>query len=180
MPSMMMSKELTAMVQVEQALVDLSEDERSRVLGWAGARFGVALTQSKTSSTSSSKTLPAYEKEGELRQPEGSASPGEIGSLAEFYDLASPSTDAEKVLVVGYWFQFRDGAQELEALKINNQLKHLGHGVGNVSRALELHKTQKPALMIQKRKEGATKQARKKFVVTNEGKKYVEKMLAKA
>ena len=93
--------------------------------------------------------------------------------------MVSPSTDTEKVLVVGYWFQFRDGAQELEALKINNQLKHFGHGVGNVSRALELHKTLKPALMIQKRKEGATKQARKKFVVTDEGKKYVEKMLAK-
>jgi hypothetical protein len=114
------------------------------------------------------------------QQPEDAVNPGEISSLAEFYDLASPSTDAEKVLVVGYWFQFREGAQELEALKINNQLKHLGHGVGNVSRALELHKTQRPALMIQKRKEGATKQARKKFAVTNEGKKYVEKMFAKA
>lgn len=176
MPGMTMSKELGAMVQVEQALVDLSEDERGRVLSWAVSRFGVALAIPKASS---SKSLPANEEDESQQQVEA-AKPGEIGSLAEFYDLASPSTDAEKVLVVGYWFQFREGAQELEALKINNQLKHLGHGVGNVSRALELHKSQKPALMIQKRKEGVTKQARKKFVVTNEGKKFVEKMLANA
>lgn len=177
MSGMTMSKELAAMVQVEQALVDLSEDERGRVLSWAGSRFGVALAPPKSSSSNLPKTLPADEEESQQGE---ATNPGEIGSLAEFYDLASPSTDAEKVLVVGYWFQFREGAQELEALKINNQLKHLGHGVGNVSRALELHKCQKPALMIQKRKEGATKQARKKFVVTNEGKKYVEKMFAKA
>ena len=178
MSAVTMSKELAAMVQVEQALVDLSEDERGRVLSWAGARFGVVLAVPKASPSYSSRALPADE-EGESPQDEV-VNPAEISSLAEFYDLASPSTDAEKVLVVGYWFQFREGAQELEALKINNQLKHLGHGVGNVSRALEAHKSQKPALMIQKRKEGATKQARKKFVVTNEGKKYVDRMLARA
>jgi hypothetical protein len=179
MSGITMSKELSAMVQVEQALVDLSEDERGRVLSWAGSRFGVALALPKASSSNASKTLPANEEDESQQQVEA-ANPEEISSLAEFYDLASPSTDSEKVLVVGYWFQYKEGAQELEALKINNQLKHLGHGVSNVSRALEMHKSQKPALMIQKRKEGATKQARKKFVVTNEGKKFVEKMLANA
>jgi hypothetical protein len=80
---------------------------------------------------------------------------------------------------VGYWLQYREGANELEAQRINSELKHLGHGIGNVTRALDWLKAQKPSLMIQKRKEGATKQARKKFVVTNEGKKFVEKLLAR-
>ncbi|ANH73510.1 hypothetical protein ACS15_2824 [Ralstonia insidiosa] len=93
--------------------------------------------------------------------------------------MASPTSDGEKALVVGYWFQVKEGATELEAQKINSELKHLGHGIGNVTRALDWLKAQKPALMIQKRKEGTTKQARKKFVVTNEGKKHVEKMVAR-
>lgn len=174
MSGVTMSKELAAMVQVEQALIELSEDERGRVLSWAGSRFGVFLTPPKSGSPKDSKNLPLVNDGTQQEEP---VSPDAINSLAEFYDLASPSSEAEKVLVVGYWFQYREGVQELEAQKINSELKHLGHGIGNVTRALEWHKSQKPALMIQKRKEGTTKQARKKFAVTNEGKKFVERML---
>lgn len=172
MSGVTMSKELAAMVQVEQALADLSEDERGRVLSWAGSRFGVFLAPPRSGSP---KDLQITDAGTQQEEP---VNPDAINSLAEFYDLASPSSEAEKALVVGYWFQYREGVQELEAQKINSELKHLGHGIGNVTRALEWHKSQKPALMIQKRKEGTTKQARKKFVVTNEGKKFVERMLS--
>jgi DNA-binding PadR family transcriptional regulator len=37
----------------------------------------------------------------------------------------------------------------------------------------------KPALVVQLRKEGTTRQARKKFKVTSEGKRAVARMLAK-
>ncbi len=174
MSGITMSKELEAMVQIEQALQGLTEEELRRVLTWAGSRFGVTIAQAKgerqkiTSGTSDDHDDDA--------PPTGSS---EISSLAEFYDLASPTSDGEKALVVGYWFQVKEGATELEAQKINSELKHLGHGIGNVTRALDWLKAQKPALMIQKRKEGTTKQARKKFVVTNEGKKHVEKMVAR-
>lgn len=169
-----MSKELAAMVQVEHALLDLSEEERNRVLSWAGSRFGVAIAQVKAVQAKAPDTTGDTHADAEPR-----AGASDIDSLAEFYDRASPTSDGEKALVVGYWFQIKEGASELEAQKINSELKQLGHGIGNVTRALDWHKTQKPALMIQKRKEGTTKQARKKFVVTNEGKKYVEKMVAR-
>lgn len=168
-----MSKELTAMVSVEHALSELSEEERGRVLSWAGSRFGVALASSPVKGTPSRGTDSPSNTHTDSASP---ANASEFDSLAEFYDHASPSSDAEKALVVGYWFQVKEGASELDAQKINSELKQLGHGIGNVTRALDWHKAQKPALMIQKRKEGTTKQARKKFVVTNEGKKYVEKM----
>lgn len=169
-----MSKELAAMVQVEQALQDLSEEERGRVLAWAGSRFGLFISPSKNPLQKNTDTTG-----GDHSNDEAPPLSSDVGSLAEFYDLTAPTSDGEKALVVGYWFQVKEGATELEAQKINSELKHLGHGIGNVTRALDWLKAQKPALMIQKRKEGTTKQARKKFVVTNEGKKFVEKMIAR-
>lgn len=172
MSGMDMSRELAAMVKVEQALSDLSEEERGRVLAWAGSRYGTPAVAGKAS------PLIALDKSQDDSEKIDSPTKSlEVNSLAEFYDMASPSSDAEKVLVVGYWLQFKEGYQELESHKINKELKHLGHGVGNVTRALDWNKAQKPAFIVQKRKEGTTKQARKKFVVTNEGKKFVEKML---
>jgi hypothetical protein len=162
-----LSKELGAMAAIEKALAELTDEERVRVLTWAGSRFDVVLKAAKG------------KKQEETDDDATPPDPNAVASLAEFYDQASPSSDGEKVLVVGYWYQYREQAQELEAQTLNAQLKHLGHGIGNITRAMGWATDQKPALMVQKRKEGTTKQARKKFVVTNEGKKYVEKMLAK-
>jgi hypothetical protein len=65
----------------------------------------------------------------------------------------------------------------VEAQAVNTRLKDLGHGVGNITRAFEALKDEKPALIVQTKKEGSTQQARKKFRVTAEGKKKVEGML---
>lgn len=165
------SKELAAMIAVERALADLTEEERTRVLAWASSKFNVALKAQKQKKQETD--------DGDEDDDSPPADPNTTATLAEFYDQANPTTEGEKVLVVGYWYQFRENAQDLDSQALNSQLKHLGHGIGNVTRALEWPKSQKPALMVQKRKEGTSKQARKKFAVTNEGKKYVEKMLAK-
>lgn len=171
MSDLELSKELAAMVAVERALIDLSEEERTRVLVWASSKFNVVLKAQKQKK---------QDLDGDVDDDDAPpADPNGAATLAEFYDQAGPSSDGEKVLVVGYWYQYRENVQDLEAQTLNAQLKHLGHGIGNITRALEWAKAQKPALMVQKRKEGTTKQARKKFAVTNEGKKYVEKMLAK-
>jgi len=165
-----MSKELAAMVAVERVLQDLSVPEVGRVINWAASRFDVGVTQSKANAHHDvGGASDSSREDGPASQP--------ASSLAEFYDAARPSSDAEKVLVVGYWLQLREGAVELEAQRINTELKHLGYGIGNVTRALDWHKAQKPALMIQKRKEGTSRQARKKFTVTNEGRKYVDRMV---
>lgn len=169
------SSELHAMVQIEGALKGLQDDERVRVLQWAVSRFGVqiaapaGLGSSDKSGGSSAGAANAVE-----------ASPGspQYEDLATFYDAASPHSDAEKALVGSYWVQVHEGSADVDSQTINTQLKHLGHGIGNVTRAFESLKSQKPALMVQLRKEGSTQQARKRFKVTSEGKKAVERMLA--
>lgn len=170
-----LSGELKAMAALEQAMKELPEDAQQRVLRWASERFG--FTQSAPARRGSPGNA-GKENDGEEDQPEVRRAPRSAATLAEFYDQAAPSTDAAKVLVVSHWYQFEQGAAEIEARQVNTELKHLGHGVGNVTRAFDKLKSQKPALMVQTRKDGTTKQAQKKFKVTAEGKKAVDRMLA--
>jgi hypothetical protein len=162
-----LSSELKAMATIEAALKDLPEDERTRVMQWAAARFKVAGK--------------ARVEGGEADDPSADRTSLEkYNDLASFYDAASPTDDGAKALVGAYWMQFKEGVSDVEAMTVNTRLKHLGHGVGNITRAFEALKAEKPSLIVQTRKEGSTKQARKKFKVTNEGKKRVEGMLGQA
>jgi len=169
-----LSSELKAMATLEGALKELNDDERQRVLRWVFERFGTQLPKSPIKPASEGKTAPY--STGDEGDTTGAT---DTDGLAEFYDKAAPSTDAEKALVVAYWSQYKQGQADIESQAINTQLKHLGHGVTNITRAFDNLKSQKPALIVQTRKEGASKQARKKFKVTAEGKKSVEQMLAK-
>ena len=159
-----LSNELKAMAQVEAALKELGEEERARVMHWAAARFGVAVKAAK--------------KDNGKGSDAGDIDSTEYAALAELYDAVAPTTEADRALVAAYWFQIRQGAADVEAQAINAELKHMGHGVGNITRAFDALKSHKPALIIQTRKEGTTKQARKRYKVTGEGKKAVESMIA--
>lgn len=164
------SSELQAMSQVENALAGLSDDERNRVLRWAAERFGLrglsgAATRDASTGQQQDKTT-------------GNAAE-EHSDLAEFFAAARPSSDVEKALVVGYWFQYRVGNAELEAQLINTELKHLGHQIGNITRAFDNLMARDPQFIVQTKKTGSSKQARKKYKLTTAGKKEVEKMLAR-
>lgn len=160
-----LSTELKAMAQIEAALKDLPDDERARVMQWAASRFR----------GSGKPVLKPGGEDNDTEPPDLSS----YGGLAEFYDAAAPETDADRALVAAYWYQVRENAADVDAQKVNTDLKQLGHGVGNITRAFEALKAQKPALIMQTRKEGSTKQARKKYKVTGEGKKAVERLIAR-
>jgi hypothetical protein len=162
-----LSGELKAMAQVESALVALQEEERSRVLRWASSRFDVEL----------------YTGKSRTKEDSGQGSGADEGNQPDFpdfatlYDSARPETDAEKALVAAHWVQVKEGASEVEAQTVNTMLKNMGHGVGNITRAFESLKDQRPSLIMQTKKEGSAKQARKKFRVTTAGIRAVEEML---
>lgn len=168
-----LSRELKAMVQLEAGLNVLEPDELKRVLAWAGSRFGVDIKP-----PGGARGIAAEEKEQGEDSPK--TDDQSYGDLATFYDAASPSTDAEKILVCAYWLQYHENSADVDAQTVNTRLKHLGHQVGNVTRGFNAAKSVKPALLVQTRKEGSTKQARKKFKVTAEGRKAVERMLTGA
>jgi hypothetical protein len=155
------SAEIQAMQSIEKAFTDLEAEVQARVLRWAADRYGVAITGKRPVGGAS----------------EVNAEVPEFDTLAEFFAAAGPTTEPDRALVVSYWFQHVKNEADVDAGKVNGELKHLGHGVSNITSALGSLIERKPQLMIQTKKAGTSKQARKKYRVTNAGKNAVEKML---
>ena len=124
------------MRDVAAALEPLGSDERGRVLRWAAERFTVSLPSSTNgrSGTREDRTLRGSPTE----EPE---------DAGEFYSQANPEKEPERALVIGYWVQEVRGDGEFDAQTVNTQLKHLRHGVSNITRALDDLKARKPQLV---------------------------------
>lgn len=168
--------ELQAMQILLAALEPLEADARERVITWVIGRYEMPPMRSR-------KTGHKDEGEGsdEGSGHQQSAPPsGTTGfnSLAELFAAAGPQTNGQKALVVGYWLKKSEDVDDFESQRINTELKHLGHGVSNITAALEDLKSTKPALAIQLRKSGTSRQARKKFKITHEGLKAVDTMIS--
>ena len=167
--------EIAAMATISSALDTLEEPARERVLRWARDRYGVAkpttLREAALAPGTASLRSDTLPREQAISQ---------FSDVADVYAAANPSSDGEKVLVVGYWFHAVRGDSELDSQAINTELKNLGYPIGNVTRAVTSLATSVPRLVVQTKKSGSTKQARKKFKLTVEGMKRVEQMLGGA
>ena len=168
--TMTMDSEIEAMTAITKALEPLEDDVRSRVLKWAVSRFG---NGSKIHSLHGNSIDAPHSVQQQAEYTDLFESSLE---LAEFFATCDPKTDAQKALVVASWLQFMNGLSEWTSQEVNHELKDLGHGIGNITRAFDNLKGTRPQLIVQTRKDGTTKQARKKFKVTNEGKKRVQAM----
>ncbi len=93
------------------------------------------------------------------------------------YDAARPSTQEERALVAGYYFQFVQNKQDLRAQELNTALKDLGRGVDNITQAIQGNIDYTPSLMRQIKKSGTSRQARKLYRLTEAGKQRVLVML---
>lgn len=169
--------ELAAMAKVLSALEPLDDGTRARVVGWIVGKLEIGgVTNLKSPKTSGTH---------EEQEPGGEGSEGSddaqsvFSTFAELCAAASPSTDAQKALVAGYWFQVVQGADTFASQECNEQLKHFGTPIGNVTRAFDNLKNTKPQLAIQIQKSGKSKQARKKFKLTHAGIEEVKSMLSR-
>lgn len=161
----MPDKELDAMQTINTALAELGdEDAVKRVLQWAASKHGVAVTVGKSLQVGSG-------------DGGGIEMSSQFGNIADLFDAASPSTEPEKVVVVAYWFQEVQGQADLDSQSLNTELKNLGHGVGNITRALDNLIGRKPRLVIQTRKSGTSQQARKRYKLTVEGIRFAKAMI---
>jgi hypothetical protein len=152
--------EIDAMARLKEVLTPLDEETRAHVIFWAAERFGVTLSRRRSVARAGREAPEAdYEDAGSL-----------------FAD-ADPSTEAEKALTVGYWFQVVKGQENFDGASVNAQLKNLGHGATNITRAFNDLKARRPALALQVQKSGKAKQARKKYKLTEAGLAHVERRL---
>jgi hypothetical protein len=166
------TQELDAMRQVAASLDPLQEDARARIISWATAKYGLRVYPSNPSASSarSGEAMPSSTGSTDTTL-EG------YDSLAEFFDAADPEIESEKALVVGLWMQKCNGMDTFDSGAVNRELKHLGHGVGNITVAFNDLISRK--LAIQTAKSGKSQQARKKYKITRVGEKTVLEMLAK-
>jgi hypothetical protein len=161
--------EIEAMKVIASQLSALDDVTARRVLRWALERF--AGKQPSTASPVSASPLRPQEQldEGEMKT--------RFQSLADFYAACAPSQENDKALVAGYWVQVVEGAGEFDALNINRQLKNLGHGIANITSAFDSLQARRPQFVIQTRKSGTSRQARKQYKLTVEGIRTVERMI---
>ncbi|CAN5513432.1 hypothetical protein BH10PSE7_BH10PSE7_00970 [soil metagenome] len=157
--------ELDAMRKIAAALEPLDDAARARALHWASSRFrgSNALTES------------GLERFADIALD--AASSGPFGSFADLFNAANPTTEKDRALVAAYWMQKYQNVGSFASQSLNELLKDLGHGVGNITEALNQLRRDRPALILQLKKSGTSKQARKTHKLTNEGAKRVSAMI---
>lgn len=166
--------EIVAMGDISRALSTLDQEAVRRVLKWAIERYQGAVRQpSVESSAPMLISAPAIVTES-TRAPDRT-----FLDVPELFDAASAETGLDKVLVVAYWFQILQHAEDWDSQSVNAELKHLGHPSSNITRDLDALMAKTPKLAMQVRKQGTTKQARKRYKLTREGVKAVEWMISR-
>lgn len=168
-----MDSEIEAMSAIAKALSGLDDETRARVLRWATDRFGAGLTGHDKPQINGARGEGVSDGEGDSNN----SSEDKFTSFPEFFATVAPSSESEKVLVAGYWFQEQEGYTDLASTHLNKELKQLGHSIRNINQKFDTLKNEKPQLAIQTRKSGTTKQARKKYKITRAGVSKVKSML---
>jgi hypothetical protein len=172
--------ELGVMQGIADNLKKLEGDQPAtrRVLDWARSAF-LAPDQRNVEVTPPPAALqmtghPPTATQGPAQAPQA---PVASESLPELYSVASPNSDADRALVVAYYLQKMKGASDLDSFSINKELRHLGYAASNITSALNSLIARKPQYAIQTHKSGSSRQARKRYRLTNEGLRAVERML---
>lgn len=160
--------ELDSMKRIAEALHDLDDEARKRVINWTIDKYSI-VTKKVAESTIESAPSP---NDARIEEEEV------FETVADLYYSIRPKTDADKALTIGYWFQEHRELPDFDSQSVNNELKHLGEKIGNITRAFNQLNRKKPALAMQVRKSGSSKQARKKYKLTHAGLKYIQERLS--
>ena len=167
--------EIKAMQVVAEAVTELDPEARGRVLRWAAERFAVTLAAGGGRATQ--RQLGGSGTTSGNGIDNGSGDTPEFSDIAELFAATAPENESDKALVAGYWFQFSEGRQEFGSQEINTALKNLGHPIKNITSAFTSLKARKPAPVMQLKKAGSSRQARKTYKLTLAGKSAVELMV---
>jgi hypothetical protein len=127
--------EIKAIEMVDNALVNLSPDERARVLGWAQLKYGTSLQQNslahapvapmtapkppKSKGSKKAKTLISMDKSLNFNPPNAT-------SATVFAAEKAPSNVMQKCVVAAYYLRETLQIQKVTAQAVFSFFKHLG------------------------------------------------------
>jgi hypothetical protein len=155
------------MITVYEALKELDDQAKTRVIEWVSGKFQLAYRMKTYPKTDMDLQETELEERGLL----------DFSTVADAFAVANPKNTADKALVVAAFLQASKGGDDVSGREINKELTQIGHGVHNITRAVEPLIRKRPQFLIQTRKEGKTKQAQKKYRVTSEGFNFVKRLI---
>ncbi len=166
-----MGKEIDAMSQIEKSMAGLEPDEAQRVVVWmvdyASKKLGADVGPPG-----------GIRREGGGSGGRGDDQPRQaFERIGDLVDAAEPTSGSDYALVATYWFQELQGNENVTGQQVNNELKDLGHGIPNITVAFDTLQGRRPALAQQVEKSGTTRQARKRYRLTQAGIRRVQQML---
>lgn len=166
-----MDEELNAMQAVMEALIDLDQSSKARVLIWVAGRLGIDVVQ-----TQQIERNVGY-LEADVPTSEIEVCAAKYSDFADLFYAIHPSGNADMALVAGYWLQEICGVEQFGAHAVNKELQQLGCSIANITAAFTQLMKKKPSLAIQMRKSGRSQQARKQYRLTHAGIDVVRNML---
>src|SRR5216684_1231019 len=170
------TEEIRAMQAVAKAVEDLDDEVKSRVLRWAAEAFKVPFAPVRGVVHGGVGNGGAARRANPPAGDEGAGNG--FNKVSDFFAAAAPATTQDRVLVAAYWFQVMKNEDEFTGFAVNTELKHLGHKVENITKALSSLMSRIPALVMQTKKTGTAMQARKQYKLTQPGIERVQDLLA--
>lgn len=98
-------------------------------------------------------------------------------TIDDLFLMANAKKVSHRILLVAAYLQEKDNLDEVSSLDINSHLKKLGYGVSNITTLINGLLKKTPPQIIVTKKEGDTKQSRRKFRVTERGFKDAESFI---
>ncbi|MCY3973109.1 MAG: hypothetical protein OXF52_02755 [Candidatus Dadabacteria bacterium] len=164
--------ELKAMEDVLSALSPLDAEDQERVLSWVADRLHIAGSSKRGIDRTHNNNSPESGKEASIEF-------SSFDSASDVFAEVHCKTDQDRVLVMATYLQEHDNKPELTGKEINDDLKHMGHGIGNITQTIGYLMKRKPKLMIQTGRSGKRKKgALKLYKVTDSGLSLVKDMLS--
>ena len=196
---MSQDNEIDALSKVYDSLTGLNNAQVKRVINWIASKFeldkypglkaverevGSSLERGPAPPESAEATvmpgkkrrgrLPAKAKltaEAEEPQTEAVGSPDfmKYETFAELFFASNARTITAKILLAAAYLQEKKNIKEFGSSDINAMLKKIGQVVQNISASINVLLLKKPPLLIQAKKPGSHKHARRAYNVTDAG-----------
>ncbi|MBV9774821.1 MAG: hypothetical protein JO040_12780 [Gemmatimonadetes bacterium] len=128
-------------------------------------------------SDQASASAPAPRPRGRPRKESGGEGGEDSADLGSLLSRWNPSTMSDKALLGAYYLSQVRGDENVTSQAINSELKRNGLAISNITRAIEANMRPDRPLMVQEKKMGSTKQARKQYRITPAGVDAVERRL---
>lgn len=160
--------ELDVVKDVRDLLLQLPADARERALNYVLSLYKADYGPSQTPVSRPNGMAPLNGQNAEAPFTE---------TFDEFIERVDPQSNSDTALAAGYWIQVKEQSGSFTANEVNSLLKNLGRNIKHITNTYSVLQRNKPSYVIQIKKKGSSKQARKIYKVTTAGISAVNNMI---